>query len=44
MQIIPETNWPAFAQKQIEMLVAEGIARTNAERYYRLAKVKHSEY
>jgi hypothetical protein len=44
MQIVPETDWPAFAQKQIELLVAEGIARTNAEKYYKLASVKHSEY
>jgi hypothetical protein len=44
MQIVPETNWLAFAQKQIELLVADGIPRTNAEKYYKLANVKHSEY
>lgn len=44
MQIIPEAGWPAFARKQIELLVASGIARTNAEEYYKLATVKHSEY
>jgi len=44
MQIIPEAGWPAFAKKQIELLVASGISRTNAEKYYKLATVKHSQY
>ena len=31
---IRESEWPAFAKRQIELLVAAGIAREQAERYY----------
>ena len=34
MKFIPESRWPGFAQEQIELLVAAGIAREQAERYY----------
>ena len=30
-----ESEWPAFARRQIELLVAAGIAREQAEAYYR---------
>jgi hypothetical protein len=33
-EIIPESEWPAIAKKQIELLVAAGIAREEAEMYY----------
>jgi hypothetical protein len=31
---IEESEWPEFAQKQIELLVQEGIPRNEAERLY----------
>ena len=31
---VPETEWPEFARKQIELLVSEGITRQEAERLY----------
>ncbi len=34
MRFIPESRWSAFAKEQIELLVAAGIAREQAERYY----------
>jgi hypothetical protein len=34
MRFIPENRWPAFAKEQVELLVAAGIAREQAERYY----------
>ena len=33
-RVIREIEWPAFAKLQIELLVAAGIAREQAERYY----------
>lgn len=33
-QIIHEKNWAKFIQKQVELLVAEGIPRGEAEKYY----------
>jgi hypothetical protein len=33
-EIINESKWPEFRQKQIELLVAAGISREEAERYY----------
>jgi hypothetical protein len=33
-EIIPESEWPALAKQQIELLVAAGIAREQAEMYY----------
>jgi hypothetical protein len=33
-RFIPETDWPAFAAEQIELLLAEGIPRAEAERLY----------
>jgi hypothetical protein len=33
-QFIPETEWPAFAKEQIELLAKEGIPRQEAERLY----------
>lgn len=34
MRFIPESRWSAFAKEQIDLLVAAGIAREQAERYY----------
>lgn len=34
MRFIPESRWPAFAKDQIELLVAAGVARGQAEKYY----------
>lgn len=33
-EAIRETEWPAFARRQVELLVAAGMAREQAERYY----------
>jgi hypothetical protein len=33
-KIINERDWPEFARKQIDLLVAEGIPRSEAEKYY----------
>jgi hypothetical protein len=33
-RVIRESEWPAFAKRQIELLVAAGIARDEAEHYY----------
>jgi hypothetical protein len=33
-ELIWEKDWPAFAKKQIELLVAAGISRQQAGRYY----------
>ncbi len=32
--ILNESAWPEFARKQIELLVAEGIPRSEAEKYF----------
>ena len=34
MQVIQETEWPAFSKRQIELLVAAGIPRNQAQTYY----------
>lgn len=34
MNFIPESRWPTFAKEQVELLVAAGIARKQAETYY----------
>ncbi len=34
MEFISESRWPAFAREQIELLVAAGINRQEAEWYY----------
>ena len=34
MRFILESRWPVFAKEQVELLVAAGIARAQAERYY----------
>ena len=34
VDIIPESEWPAMCKRQIELLVAAGIARAQAESYY----------
>jgi hypothetical protein len=34
MLSIPEKRWPEFRRKQIELLVAEGISRAQAEKLY----------
>ena len=31
---IPEADWPAFARRQVELLVAAGLSRQQAEMYY----------
>lgn len=36
MQMVIETNWPAFASNQVELLVNDGMSRSNAEHYYRI--------
>jgi hypothetical protein len=36
MTFIPETQWPEFARKQVELLVDEGFDRAEAERLYAL--------
>lgn len=33
-RVIAESEWPAYAKKQIELLVAAGIPRAQAEMYY----------
>jgi hypothetical protein len=33
-RVVRESEWPAFAKQQIELLVVAGIARGQAERYY----------
>ena len=35
---IPEAEWPAFARRQVELLVAEGFAHAEAERLYGLSR------
>jgi hypothetical protein len=35
---LKKADWPAFARSQIDLLVAAGISRTQAERYYIEAK------
>jgi hypothetical protein len=37
---VEETNWPAFAKEQIELLVGEGIPRAEAERLYAQGEVR----
>jgi hypothetical protein len=34
MEVIREEKWPEFKRKQIELLVAEGISRTQAKKLY----------
>ena len=34
MEVIHEEKWPEFRRKQIELLVAEGISRAQAEKLY----------
>jgi hypothetical protein len=34
MRVVREEGWPEFRRKQIELLVAEGISRAEAERLY----------
>jgi hypothetical protein len=34
MEVIHEEKWPEFRRKQIDLLVAEGISRTQAEKLY----------
>ena len=38
MQRINDEEWPAFSQKQVELLVAAGFARTNALHFYPTAR------
>lgn len=38
MKVINEEQWPAFAKNQIELLMQNGMTRSLAERYYRLAR------
>lgn len=33
-QVIRETEWPAFSKRQIDLLVAAGVSREQAEIYY----------
>ena len=37
-EFIKDADWPAFARNQIELLVAAGIPRKQAESYYAEAK------
>ena len=34
MEVVREEKWPEFRRNQIELLVAEGISRTQAEKLY----------
>ena len=34
MVSVREEKWPEFRRKQLELLVAEGISRTQAEKLY----------
>jgi hypothetical protein len=34
MRFVPEAKWPSYSKEQIELLVAAGIARKQAEMYY----------
>jgi len=34
MTFIPESRWPVYAKRQVELLVAAGMPRQEAERYY----------
>lgn len=34
-QVVKESDWHAFAKEQVDLLVAAGISRTQAEEYYR---------
>jgi hypothetical protein len=34
MEVIHEEKWPEFRRKQIDLLVAEGISRAQAEKLY----------
>ena len=34
MNVVSEKKWPEFRRKQIELLVAEGISRAQAEKLY----------
>jgi hypothetical protein len=34
VEFVREDKWPAFRRKQIELLVAEGISRAQAEMLY----------
>jgi hypothetical protein len=36
MEMIQETDWPAFASNQVELLVKDGMPRTKAEHYYKI--------
>lgn len=37
-RVIRDEDWPDFSQKQVELLIAAGFARTNALRFYPAAK------
>lgn len=32
--VIPEVEWPAFARRQVELLIAAGMPKDDAEKYY----------
>ena len=34
MRFVPESRWPTYSREQIELLVAAGIPRQQAEKYY----------
>jgi len=38
MEVIPDEDWLAFSQTQIELLVAAGFSRTNALHFYPAAR------
>jgi hypothetical protein len=38
MEVIPDEKWPEFSRNQVELLVAAGFSRTNALRFYPVAK------
>ena len=36
MQVISETNWPAFSSNQVGLLVKDGFSRASAQHYYQI--------
>lgn len=34
MRLVPDADWPAFAAEQVDLLVGEGVPRSEAERLY----------
>jgi hypothetical protein len=39
-KVIPDSEWPAYSRHQVGLLLAAGVPKEKAERYYRLASEK----